>query len=399
MMDKPTNKDYKVSTLAGEIQIKTEYLHGSIENVVTNMAKNYTGSNNMPLLTRDGHFGSRHKNDPAATRYIYTGKEKIFDKLFIKDDNKILVEQEFEGTKIEPRFMIPTLPLILLNGSEGIATGFASKILPRSLDNVKDYISSYINNRELPELMPYYKDFKGTITKGENNNQYLITGIFDRVSAAKLVITELPIGYNLSSYTKVLEDLEDKKVINSFKDLSDSKLDTFKFEITATTKFLKESDDYIIDKLKLQKKVTENFTVIDENNKVIAYNSPEEVINHYIKIKLEFNQKRKEYQLLTLRKKLNTLASKYIFVKNITENNITINKKKKSEIIEQLNTIDNIIEDNGSYDYLLNMNIYSLTEEKLQELLKEIKAKKEEFQELSTTSIESIWLKEIESIK
>ena len=402
MRNKPSGKDFKVSTLAGEIQIATEYLHGSIEGVMVNMAKNYVGSNNIPLLSREGHFGSRHSNEAAATRYIFTGKEKIFEKMFNPNDEKILHGQEFEGTAIEPRFLVPTLPLILINGSDGIATGFAQKILPRNPEDTKKYINAFIKNPDALDaladcpLEPYFEGFNGVINKGTNPNQYEIDGVFTRDTLTKLTITELPVGYTLKQYTKIMDDLEDSKVIKSYTDLSDSKKDTYKFEVKVDSKFMNQSDDWIIQKLKLRKTITENFTVIDEDNKVKVYNSPEEVIEHYIRIKMEFLQKRKDYLIEKTKQDLLILASKYIFIKGVTDENIIVNKKKKDEIITQIKTFEKIKTVDGTYEYLLRMPIYSLTQEKLQDLLDEIKSKKMDLDNIIQKTIQDTWSEEIE---
>jgi len=390
-------KERKVLNYAGEVMTSTEYLHGDISGSIIALAQNHTGTNNIPLLTREGNFGSRFEPEASAIRYIYSSKEKHFDKIFNKVDNNVLIQQEFEGTKIEPRFFVPSIPLLLVNGSEGIATGFAQKILPRSVDVLKDYIKSSLNGGNLPELPPHYNGFNGVIEKTETPNQYLIKGTFEKVSNTKLIITEIPVGYSLKQYTKVLDTLEDKKVVKSYKDLSEN--DEFKFEVSVEMKFMKGvSSDDILEKLKLVKKVTENFTVIDENNRVIAYNSPEEVIQHYIKIKLKYMHLRKDYLTQKTKEDLLVLASRYLFIKNIVDANIIINKVKKENIIAQLETYDKIITVDGSYDYLLNMPIYNLTEEKLEELLEAIKNKKVELQEIQNKSIESTWEEEIDTI-
>jgi len=391
----------KVANLSSTVSIETEYLHGntSLEGTTVTLGRSYIGTNNINLLYPSGNFGTRFEPEASASRYIFTYKEKIFDKIFNKEDNNVLIKQNFEGTDIEPRFFVPTLPLLLINGSEGIATGYAQKILPRDPEVVKEYIRKYLTSEELPKLTPYYKGFNGLIDPTTNPNQWEIKGTFTRDSLTQMTITEIPIGYNLKSYTKVLDDLEDKKIIRSFNDLSNSKKDTFKFELRVDSKFLKNTDDWILDKLKLVKKVTENFTVIDENNRVKVHNSPEEVINHYIKIKQFFNQKRKDYLIEKNKEDLLVLASKYLFIKNITDGIIIINKKKKDEIISQIVTIDKIIKVEGTYDYLLRMPIYSLTEEKLAELLDIIKSKKTELVELQNSDIAEIWKNEIDDIK
>jgi len=405
-IQKRADKDTKVSILAGIIAIETEYLHGDISGSVVTMAKNYPGSNNIPLLTREGNFGTRFEPEASANRYIFTAQEKIFDKLFNKEDNAVLIQQEFEGTNIEPRFFVPTLPLILINGSEGIATGFAQKVLPRNPEVIKEYIKVYLRNEEAyandvpifetPALTPWYNGFNGIIENGEKNNQYIIKGTFERTSGTRLTITELPIGYNLTSYTKVLDDLEDKKVIRSYTDLSVE--DTFKFEIVMDSKSLKNDDEWVLNRLKLTKSVTENFTVMDENNRVVVYDCPEKVINHYIRVKLEYLEKRKQYLIQKTKEDLLILASKYLFIKGVTDGEIIINKKKKQEIVSQIEPIQKIIIVEGDYNYLLNMPIYSLTEEKMEDLLTKIRVSNTALKEIQDEEITTTWDTEIKAV-
>ena len=93
-------KEKKVFNLSGEIMTSMEYLHGDISGSVITLAQNYPGTNNIPLLSREGNFGTRFTNEASATRYIYTAKDKMFDYLFNKSDINVLPEQYFEGTKI-----------------------------------------------------------------------------------------------------------------------------------------------------------------------------------------------------------------------------------------------------------------------------------------------------------
>jgi DNA topoisomerase-2 len=395
-------KDIKVEILSGTVSVETEYLHGpqNLNGVIVGLAQNYIGSNNIPLLMREGNFGTRFIPEASAPRYIFTLKEPIFDKLFIKEDNEILIQQNFEGTDIEPKFFVPTLPLILINGSEGIATGFAQKILPRSTENIIEYITAYLNETELPELIPFYNGFEGSIEKSTDpldKNRYFIKGKIERLSSTRFMITEIPIGYSLESYIKVLDSLEDKKIIKSFTDKS--KDDSFLFEVQMDSKSMKNSDDWLMTKMKLVKTVTENFTVIDENNRVKSYNSPEEVINHYIKVKLEYLQKRKDYLIKKVKQDIFLNASKYLFVKGVTEETIIVNNKKKAEVITQLEPIEHIIQYEDSYEYLLRMPIYSLTTEKLEELKKKIANLKEELSTITNKTLQSTWTEEVQVFK
>lgn len=397
ILEKNIKEKIKVSQLNSKAAEFAEYLHGSMDNVIVNLAQDFTGTNNMPLLHKKGNFGTRFTQEASASRYIYTfGSDNLFN-LFNKNDTKVLLNQYFEGYQIEPMFYVPNLPVLLLNGSEGVSSGFAQKILPRNPKDIKEFISSFLKSKKLPELKPWYSGFKGTIEQGENNKQWLIKGKISRVNKTKILIEELPIGYDLKTYIGILDDLEDKKYFNSYVDKSED--DIFKFEINFTAKYLDEvSEDELLNKLKLIKKVSENYTCIDENNKIKVFENVNDILANYISVKLQYLQKRKDFQVQELENNIKLDYSRYTFIKNIVDGNLIINKRKKSDIEKDLDVIVNILKKDSSYDYLLNMNILSLTEERLDRLLNDIKTKKAELDKLKTTDIKDIWLAEIKAI-
>ena len=393
-------KEKKVFNLSGEIMTSMEYLHGDISGSVITLAQNYPGTNNIPLLSREGNFGTRFTNEASATRYIYTAKDKMFDYLFNKSDINVLPEQYFEGTKIEPRFFIPTLPLILINGSEGIATGFAQKILSRNIENIKKAIINILQSKKIDSklLIPSFNGFNGTVEQGDTNNQWLIKGKIKRLSGGKFEILEVPVGIDLQSYIKVLDDLEDDKFIKSYKDKSED--DKFHFEITMSPSDLsKFTDDELLQKFKLVKRISENYTCLDENNRVKVFENAEEILRSFVKIKLEYLQKRKDFELQKLEDDIKIDFSKYLFIKNIVENKLTINKRKKDDIVKDLEKIDNIVKRDDSYDYLLRLPMYSVSSEQIDKISNDIKTKKSELDKLKLTDIKDIWLDELEKAK
>jgi DNA topoisomerase-2 len=397
ILEKNIKSEIKVSQLGSKVSEFAEYLHGSLDDVIVNLAQNFTGTNNIPLLVREGNFGTRFAQEASAPRYIYTNGSAEFFELFDKIDNDILKKQYFEGHQIEPMFYVPNLPILLINGSEGVSSGFAQKILPRNPKKIKKYLTDYLTNSLKPNksnsLEPYYEGFTGDIKSGAKAGQWLISGIVKKTGVNKVEITEVPVGYELRSYIKVLDDLEEKKVITSYRDKSEN--DKFLFEVSIPSRDLKTmSDEQLLTKLKLVKTVTENYTVINENNKIIVYDSVKDLLTHYIRIKLEYLQKRKEESCLKLEEEIRFDYSKYLFIKMIVDEELIINKRKKADIEKDLEKVEKIVSKDG-YDYLLNMNILSLTSERMKKLQESIKQNKSNLDELIKTSIEDIWLKSI----
>ncbi len=398
ILNKNIKDEIKVSQLGSKVAEYAEYLHGNLEGSIVTLAQNYPGTNNIPLLVREGNFGTRFSPEASASRYIFTHGSKEFFELFRKEDNDILVHQSFEGQEIEPRFFVPNLPMLLLNGTDGVSSGFASKILPRNPKKIKKYIQDYLKGSLKPNvsnsLEPYFEGFKGIIHQGEDSDQWLIKGIVQRTGINKVQISEVPVGYSLKGYIKVLDDLEDRKIIQSYRDKSEN--DNYLFDVSIASKVLQNwDDDTLLEKLKLVKKITENYTCTDENNKIQVFENVKEIINYYIKIKLEFVQKRKDFLCNKFRKDIQLDYSKYLFIKNIVEDKLKINKRKKEQIEKDIKKIDKIVLRDDSYDYLLNMNIMSLTKERMEKLEDEIRSKTADLKKLEKTSCENIWSSEI----
>ncbi len=388
-------KKIKVSQLASKVAEYTEYLHGDVSGVIVTMGQDFPGTNNLPLLQRSGNFGTRFHNEASASRYIHSYGKDVFFELFKKDDIDILKQQYFEGQRIEPMFFVPSLPMILINGSDGVSSGFAQKILPRSPEKIKQYLTQRLQGKgSYYKFEPHFNGFNGVIEQGDNPAQWKIKGVINRKSINKVEILEIPVGYELKGYLKVLDTLEEKKVIQSYRDKSED--DIFKFEVSIASKDLKNwSDEEILQKLKLVKTVTENYTVIDENNKIQVYNSPKEIMDKYIEVKMEYMKRRKENNLARLQESILFDQSKYKFIEMIVNDELIVNKRKKSDIEKDLHKVLDILDRNGSYDYLLNMSISTLTSERMKQLENSIKDNQKRLKELNQKTLEKLWLEDL----
>ena len=396
ILKKNIKEEIKVSQLSSKMAEFTQYMHGDASSVIVSMAKKYTGTNNMPIIADEGNFGTRFKPEASAPRYIYTMKNANTEYLFKKDDEPILIEQVFEGDVIEPRFFIPTLPLILINGStDCITPGFKQHILPRKKEEIIEYIKLSLKGEDTSHipLTPHYNGFKGTIVNDKSPSSWVFSGVIERIGAIGLRITELTPNWDLKKYNKHLKELVDDKVIKSYKDKSEN--DNFLFEIHADSSFVNQSDEKILTKLKLLTKETEQYNCVDENNKMRLFESVNHILDAFIEIKKEYLHKRKSHQLGELREKMNFEASRYLFIKYINDGEIIISKKTKQEIIDQLGKYERIVMKDGSFDYLLNIAIYRLTIEEMDKTKANIMEMKEKYKLLNDSSIDDLWSREI----
>lgn len=410
VLEKNIKDNVKVLQLANKAAEFADYLHGDLSGVCVTLGQDFCGTNNIPLLKKSGNFGTRSIHESSAPRYIFAKGSDIFFKLFKKEDCDIVDEQYFEGYKIEPKFYVPVLPLLLINGSDGVSMGFAQKIMPRNPDSVKKYLKDRLNGKKAkPSLLdPYCNGFNGTIEKDLNeDNKFYIKGSIRKIKDTEFLIEEIPYTYDLQEYIKVLDDLEESKFIQRYNDESDGE-NSLKFRVYVSRANqeacgIKPSDkspdlSVLMGKLKLIKPITENYTCIDENLKILQAKTVFELFDHYYTIKLAYIQKRKE-NLLEKLKALNEInLSKKKFIELYIKGTIKINKVKKADIISVLEGVKGIIKVDNGYDYLLRMPMYSLTLEKIQELDNDINTIDNKIMELHNSTVEQIWLQDLNNL-
>ena len=393
---KKTNQkaQLKVSALASKIIDLDAYLHAdsSAQGAIVTMAQNYCGANELPALEGVGAFGTRHTPYAAAPRYIYVKPAKYFDFLFKKEDDANLIEQDFEGGKIEPMFYVPTLPLLLVNGSVGIGVGFASTVFSRSVDNIIKLIKDYLNGKELDEklLYPSWHGFKG-IVKDLGNNKWEIKGIAN-INGKKVRIEELPISWNLMSYLDFLKKLKEKGIIEKFIDYSEN--DNFTFDIILTEDESKKDENKILIDLGLIETLTENLVTIDENNAIKEYNSTKEIFEDYCKIKDIYFQKRIISETKRLENEERFLNEIYKFINAVINDEIKLKSLKKKELEDLLKKQGYI-----NIEKLIGIPIYSITEDKALEIKERWENKIKELEAMKKETSANLWLKDLEELE
>lgn len=395
-------KQIKVANLSGGVIETSSYHHGpaSLEATIVNMAQNFVGTNNLNLLQPLGNFGSRLKGgkDAASSRYIFTLLSDLTKNIFNVDDNPILNYLDDDGFKIEPEHYIPIIPMILINGSEGIGTGWSTSLPNYDPVDVIKYLVLKLKDKNVTKLHPKYNEFKGKIVYDSKNNRYVTRGVIKKINMSTLNITELPIGMWNDKYYEILDKLVDDKIIKDYtKNDTDTKVD---INVSISREELKqiEKDDNMIDLFKLETYHSmSNIHLFNKDGQICKYNNIDEVINEFIDVRLDFYQKRKNYILNELEKDRKILVNKMKFINEILKGTLVIQNKKRSEIEEKMKELG-ISKMENSFNYLLNMSLLSLTNEKLLELKKIYADKKTEIDELTNTTIKQMWLKDLNEL-
>jgi len=419
--------EIKVAQFAGYVSEHSGYHHGeaSLNSTIVGMAQNFVGSNNINLFIPSGQFGTRLQGgkDSASERYIFTLLNKITRTIFQESDDSILEYLNDDGLSVEPIYYAPIIPMIVVNGSKGIGTGFSTDIMCYNPIQIIQYLQNKLKNIEdetICDFIPYYEGFKGTITK-ITNEKFLIKGKYEKINDDKIKVIELPIGFWTDDFKELLENLcnqsEDKDknkipaIIKDYNDMStDSSIDfiiTFpKGKLDELEKTIGDNNCNGVEKiLKLYTtNTTTNMHLFDSNDKLQKFNKVTDIIDNYYDVRLRLYQTRKENMISNLEKELVRLTNR---VKYITENldgTIDLRKKKKDEVIAMLeskgyNKICDTENDEDGYKYLTKMPMDSVTEENVNKLNTERNLKHDLLENIKKTTNNDMWFNELEILK
>lgn len=361
--------EIKVAQLGASVSEQTKYHHGenSLFGAIVNMAQDFCGSNNMNLLEPCGQFGSRllSGSDSASPRYIFTRMNENTKYLFPRSDLGILDYKIEEGVQIEPIRFYPTLPVVLINGTQGIGSGYSTFVPCFNPEDIKVAIKCILNGTEPKKLIPWYKNFKGSIVpKGTN---FEMTCEF-QVKDDTIVITEIPVGTSITQFKELLESIESIVILKN-----NSTENSVYFEIKCTG-----SVNHITDlkvKLKLEKKISCDNMHLFHNGKLRKFDTPLDILKTFTADRIEFLKRKKEFDLKVLAESLEETEYFIRFISEIISEKIIVYKKTKKETTTLLlshNYPEHII------PRLMSSNMYSFSEESILEYnQKKLKLEKE----------------------
>jgi DNA topoisomerase-2 len=447
--------EIKVAELSGTVSKSTAYHHGqdSLNGGIIGMAQNFVGSNNNNVLYPNGQFGSRLSGgkDAASPRYLNTYLNKIASYLFIKEDNPILNAQYDDGKMIEPEFFASILPMILINGTTGIGTGFSTTIPPTNPRDVHSNIIKVLNGDKIKAMRPWYRHFTGSIEKVDKYT-FISRGVYT-IHGNTLTITDLPVGEWTDNYKAFLDNLlmepeksktttaspspantkpvakggsktkknaynasraknsktakvaKNNTIGNCIKSYTENCTDIrVSFTIEFKPGMLKDMVDSgkLATLLKLTSTIkTSNMHLFDHNNKIVKYDTYGGIINAFVPVRLEMYQKRKDYLLGKWRKEADIMKWKMKFVKMVAiDQSLVVNNRTKKKIEAELGTLGFPMFALGdskdvSYTYLLGMQIYSLSADEIIKLKKLLMDKKKEIADLKAKLPKDMWIDEL----
>ncbi|KAF5110465.1 hypothetical protein DV453_000825 [Geotrichum candidum] len=405
---------------------------------IINLAQDFVGSNNLYILMPNGSFGSRAVGgkDSAAPRYIFTELNTLTKKIFNPADGPLLNYLADDEATVEPEWYLPILPMILVNGAEGIGTGWSTNIPGFNPIDIINNIKRLLNGEEMDEMMPWFRGWTGVIDKLPDN-KYRARGLISQVDDTTLEITELPPKMwtqNMRDF--LLSSLKDRRGAQSEKagwidDFTEEHGTGIRFVIKLSreemAKTMKEGP---YNRFRLVSTINlSNMMAFDSQNRIKKYDSPLQILSEFYYLRLEYYQKRKDFVSNLLRNQLTKLSEQAKFVKLIIEKKLSIANRKKVDIIAELKRLDfpafdknNVptkqtsieeaaveideeelpedVEDPRkhfpTFDYLLGMSILSLTKERYERLLRERGVKEEELNILLKKTPKDLWIEDLD---
>uniref|UniRef100_A0A1A8U146 DNA topoisomerase 2 n=1 Tax=Nothobranchius furzeri TaxID=105023 RepID=A0A1A8U146_NOTFU len=429
-------REVKVAQLAGSVAEMSAYHHGEMSLMMTiiNLAQDFVGSNNLNLLQPLGQFGTRLHGgkDSASPRYIFTMLSPLARLLFPPLDDNLLKYNFDDNQRVEPEWYIPIIPMVLVNGAEGIGTGWACKIPNYDTREIVNNINRMLNHQDPLPMLPSYKNFKGVIHE-LGHNQYLVSGEVSVLDKNTVEITELPVRTWTQAYKEsVLEPMlqgTDKTpaLINDYKEYHTDT--TVKFVVRMSEEKLAQAEAVGLHKVfKLQSSLTCNSMVLfDHMGCLKRYDSVQDILKEFFELRLHYYKLRKDWLVGSLGSEAAKLSNQARFVLEKIEGKVSIENKSKRELIRMLvqkgyesdpvaawtkaqekaqeedypdandsdSSVDSGPTSGPNFNYILNMPLWCLTKEKVEELLKQRDQKRSELNNLQKKSSEDLWKEDL----
>ncbi|KXL48328.1 MAG: hypothetical protein FE78DRAFT_29215 [Acidomyces sp. 'richmondensis'] len=432
-------KDIKVVELAGSVSGLTAYAYGdvSLQQTIVGLAQNFVGSNNINCLEPSGNFGSRLQGgqDAASARYIYTRLSPFARKIFHQADEPLLSYNTDDGKTIEPEVYVPIVPMILINGADGIGTGWSTQIpnyKPEDvIDNLKRRMDGDGKDAMLP-MTPWFRGWTGE-TEQTRDDQFKFNGRLSITGANQVEITELPVRVWTQDFKDKLEEIIKAEKTPSFiKDYTEYNTpEKVHFVIKMEESKMQDDEAKLHELFKLSKTIsTSNLVAFDPQGRIHKYASPLDILEEFYRARLEMYQKRRRHMLDVMQNELEKLSNQARFVQMIIDGKLVVSKKKKAVLVAELQrhnfkripkvldarkegefepVVDEGNEDESAddvetaagandYDYLLGMAIWSLTQERVEKLQKQIGDKELEINVLTSKSPKDLWKADLDDL-
>ena len=431
--------EMKVAQLGAAVAEITSYHHGevSLMSSITKMAQTFVGSNNINLLEPLGQFGTRLEggDDAASARYIFTRISSLAKLIFRKEDNPILEYLEDEGNSIEPVEYLPLIPMVLVNGADGIGTGFSTKVPPSNplevIANVRNMIrSGGVLPDEVP-YMPWWNKFTGTVIQ-DSAEKYIVRGVYE-TDGACVRISELPVGTWSSPYKAFLEELvsqgkiagfewpvDDERVsirvdmVQPAEELTgiDAVTQALEFEANpaaaaaAKRKAVAPPTEDVEKLFKLANKISTSNVHLYTSGKIshIKKYTIREIYSDFFAARLAGYEKRKAHILSCMEHDHRVARARIVFIESKLSGRLVLENRPDDAVQADLASLGLPLAHelglkSSGYDYLMDMKLRSLTRTKVEALRAEVLDLETNIARVRATPVEVTWMNELNELE
>jgi DNA topoisomerase-2 len=434
-------KDIKVVELAGSVSGLTAYSYGetSLQQTIVGLAQNYVGSNNINCLEPSGNFGSRLQGgqDAASARYIYTRLSPFARRIFHQADEPLLTYNTDDGKQIEPEVYMPIVPMILINGADGIGTGWSTSIPNYNpvevIENLKARMQPGATEESMTMMKPWFRGWTGEV-EDIGGERYKFSGRITETGECEVEITELPVRLWTQTFKDRLEEIIKAEKTPSFiKDYTEYNTPAkvhfiIKLE-ESKMKSIRGNDKAIEETFKMSNTMaTSNMVAFDRHGRIHKYPTVLKIMEEFYNVRLEGYQKRHKYMQAELEKEQARLTNQARFVRAIIDGDLVVSKKKKAVLVAELDKaqyrrfpkivdakkqgeFEAVVEQDedesedaettaggSDFDYLLGMAIWSLTQERVDKLNAQIADKEAELDALLRRSPKDLWIADLDEL-
>lgn len=375
---------------------RTNYKSGgeNMGGTITKMAQAFPGSNNIPYFDRDGQFGSIMGADASSPRYISVKVSEIIRKIYRKEDEGILEYHYLKDERLEPKFFLPVIPMFLVNGLNGIGSGYATSTPCHSVESVLTSLRALLSGEEPTDIKPYWNGYKGETGYTEEGRAYC-RGIFKRVNATTLNITEVPVGWYAKTYeTKVLLPLYKAGTITEF--MNDTN-EQDGWNITVVFKrgeLSKLTDSEVENMFFLYKAELPVWTAWDEDGIIRRYPGWKEMLVSFFNYRLMRYEDRRQWMIADLSERIKRLNNRATFIGWA----VVVDLRRKLDDLKEL-FLHGHPEFDGDLDEMFKIPLSSVTLDARQRLMKQIETLVQQREELNKKQDIDLYLEDLDELE
>jgi DNA topoisomerase-2 len=377
-MKRGLTSDMKVAQLAGYVAEVTAYHHGeaSLQGTIIGLAQNFVGSNNVNLLEPSGQFGTRLMGgkDAASPRYIFTRLASMTRKIFDPADDAVLKYVVDDGQTVEPEWYAPIVPMVLVNGAEGIGTGFSCYVPPYKLEDLVTNIQCALDGRPMVPMAPYFTGFTGSVER-KNEHTWILSGTATEENGYWHV-TELPPGLWIQDFKEHLDELSEKGTISRYENHSTETKPDFKIWGGALAD------------LGLKKSVhTSNMYLVGPKG-IRKYASPEEILTEFLEVRIKVYARRRTHLLEKMTCELSVLNHRMRFIQLVISGSLRVFRRPLRDIQVELKQFEF---PESLWGMLLDTKTSQYTAEEIERLGEKVNRLERDIDVLRRTSVPELW--------